>query len=83
MLKYSDNNNKQIHKPALILMLTGLFFAFVMPLIAYICCIISIVMCLKNRKKFNTNLTLVFSLIGLAITIAHHVYSALNLLEKM
>lgn len=74
---------KKIHVPSLVLMIIGILFAFISPLVAYICCIISLVMSIKNRKDFKTKYAIALNIVGLLIALANHIYATLTIMGKI
>lgn len=75
--------NKEIYVPSLVLMIVGLVFAFLIPLAAYVCCTISLVMSVKKRKKFKTAYAIPINIIALLIALANHIYTTLVLMGKI
>ncbi|MCM1133204.1 MAG: hypothetical protein NC340_07000 [Ruminococcus flavefaciens] len=42
---------KKIHVPSLVLMIVGLVFSFISPIVTYVCSIISLVMSIRKRRS--------------------------------
>lgn len=74
---------KKIHVPSLVLMIVGLVFALISPIVTYVCSIISLVMSIKKRKVNKTTYAVVLNIIALLIAISNHVYTVMMIMDKM
>ena len=72
---------KRIHTPALVLMIVGLVFAFISPLVAYVCCIISIVLAVKNRAAHSFKLVISLDVLALVIAVVNNIYAAMMIMK--
>ena len=72
---------KRIHTPALVLMIVGLVFAFISPLVAYVCCIISIVLAVKNRAAHSFKLVISLAVLALVIAVVNNIYAAMMIMK--
>jgi hypothetical protein len=68
---------KKVHTPALVLMIVGAVFSIVFPIIAYVCCIISLVFAIKNRKVNKTTATIVIDIIALVVALTNSIFGAM------
>lgn len=73
---------KKIHVPSLVLMIVGLVFALISPIVTYVCSIISLVMSIKKRKVNKTTYAIVLNIIALLIAAANHTYAVMMIMEK-
>lgn len=73
---------KKIHVPSLVLMIVGLVFALISPIVTYVCSIISLVMSIKKRKVNKTTYAIVLNIIALLIAVANHTYAVMMIMEK-
>lgn len=73
-------DNKKIHVPALVLMIIGLIFALISPLVAYILCTISLVMSIVKRKQYKTTYAIVLNVVGLLIAVANNIVGMMMLM---
>lgn len=78
-----EKENKKIHVPSLVLLIIGIIFAFIIPLIAYICCIVSLVMSIRSRNHFKTKYAIALNIVGILIALANHIYTAMMLMGKI
>ena len=72
---------KRIYTPALVLMIVGLVFSLISPLVAYVCCIISIVMAVKNRAAHSFKLVIGLDVLALILAVINHVYTAMLIMK--
>lgn len=72
---------KRIYTPALVLMIVGLVFAFISPLVAYVCCIVSIVLAVKNRAAHSFRLVIGLDVLALIIAIVNNIYAAMMIMK--
>ena len=73
---------KKIHVPSLVLMIVGLVFTLISPIVTYVCSIISLVMSIKKRKVNKTTYAIVLNTIALLIAAANHAYAVMMIMEK-
>lgn len=64
---------KSVHIPSLVLMIIGAVFSLLLPIVAYPCCIISLVMSMKRRGEFNTKPVIIVDIIALAVALVNSV----------
>ncbi len=76
----ADNQNKRTHTPSLVLMIIGLVFAILLPLVTYPCSIISLVMSISKKKEYKTKLLIILNIVALVIAIVNSVLGVLNYL---
>lgn len=74
---------KKIHVPSLVLMIVGLVFSFISPIVTYVCSIISLVMSIRKRRSNKTTYAIVLNIIALLIAVANHVYIIMILTGKI
>lgn len=70
---------KKIHVPSLVLMIVGLVFSFISPIVTYVCSIISLVMSIRKRRSNKTTYAIVLNIIALLIAAANHIYTIMIL----
>ncbi|MCD7731061.1 MAG: hypothetical protein LUI05_06145 [Oscillospiraceae bacterium] len=61
----TETNEKKIHVPSLVLMVIGVVFALILPIVTYVCSIISLVMSVKKRNTHITKYAIVINIIAL------------------
>lgn len=64
-------NSKKIHIPSMVLLIIGAVFAILLPLVAYPCSIISLVMSILKRKEFKTTYAIILNIIVLLIAVVN------------
>ena len=74
---------KKIHVPSLVLMIVGLVFSLLIPIVTYVCSIISIVMSVKKRKEHKTTYAIVLNIVAILIAIANHICGVMILMGKI
>lgn len=70
---------KKIHVPSLVLMIVGLVFSFISPIVTYVCSVISLVMSIRKRRSNKTTYAIVLNIIALLIAVANHIYTIMIL----
>ncbi len=68
---------KQIHVPSLVLSIVGLVFALLLPIVAYVCCIVGLVLAYKYREANQTIAAMVMCIVGLAIALINSILGAM------
>lgn len=74
---------KKIHVPSLVLMIAGLVFSLISPIVTYVCSIISLIMSIRKRKVNRTTYAVVLNIIALLIAVANHVYAVMIITGKI
>ena len=74
---------KKIHVPSLVLMVVGLVFSLLSPIVTYVCSIISLVMSIKKRKENKTTYAIVLNIVALLIAVVNHIYGVMILMGKI
>lgn len=72
---------KRIYTPALVLMIVGLVFSLISPLVAYVCCIISIILAVKNRAAHSFKLVIGLDVLALIIAVVNNIYAAKMIMQ--
>jgi len=67
---------KKIHVPSLVLAIVGLVFALLLPLVAYPCLIVGLVLAVKKRGTHKTMAALVMCIIGLIVAVVNSALGA-------
>ena len=73
---------KNFYTPSLVLMIIGIIFSLISPLVAYVCCIISIVMCAKNKAEFRVKPVIILDIVGLVIAVANNILAAMMFMNR-
>ena len=71
--------NQKFHTPSLVLMIVGLVFSLLSPLVAYICCIISLVLSIKHKDEFKIKTVVILDIVGLVVAVANNIYAVILL----
>ncbi|MEE5994048.1 MAG: hypothetical protein V3G42_12535 [Oscillospiraceae bacterium] len=71
---------KEIAKWIMIsLLIVGLVFSLLSPLVAYICCIISLVLSIKHKNEFKIKTVVILDIVGLVVAVANNIYAVILL----
>ncbi len=65
--------NQKFYTPSLVLMIVGLVFSLLSPLVAYICCIISLVLSIKHKDEFKIKTVVILDIVGLVVAIVNNI----------
>lgn len=68
---------KKHHTSTLVLMIIGLVFALLLPIVTYSCSIISLVFAVTKRKEYKTKYAIILNIIALVIALANSVLGVL------
>ena len=71
--------NQKFYTPSLVLMIVGLVFSLLSPLVAYICCIISLVLSIKHKDEFKIKTVVILDIVGLVVAVANNIYAVILL----
>ena len=71
--------NQKFYTPSLVLMIVGLVFSLLSPLVAYICCIISLVLSIKHKNEFKIKTVVILDIVGLVLAVANNIYAVILL----
>jgi hypothetical protein len=74
---------KKVHVTSLILMIIGVLFALLLPIVTYPCSIISLVMSIKHRKEYITIYAIVINIIALLGALANSIAAAVITISAM
>lgn len=74
---------KKIHVPSLVLMIVGLVFSLISPIVTYVCSIISFIMSIKNRKINKTLYAIILNIIALVVAVANNIYAIIIMMDKI
>ena len=68
---------KKSHTPTLVLMIIGLVFSILFPLVTYPCSIISLVFAINKRNEYKTKYAIILNIIALVIAVANSIFGVL------
>ncbi|MCC8043801.1 MAG: hypothetical protein LIO69_09920 [Oscillospiraceae bacterium] len=74
---------KKIHVPSLVLAIIGLVAALLLPIITYICSIISLVLSIMKRETHKTKACIVIDIVGLVLALANSILGVLMMSSMM
>lgn len=78
-----NNTDKKVHVPSLVLMIIGVVFSLLIPIVTYVCSIISLVMSIQKRKTHKTTYAIVINIIALIIALINHIWAVMIYLNAM
>ncbi len=69
--------NKKVHTGSLVLMIIGLLFALIIPIVTYPCSIVSLVLAIKNKELYKTKLIIILNIVALILALINSILGVL------
>lgn len=69
--------NKKVHTGSLVLMIIGLLFALIIPIVTYPCSIVSLVLAIKNKDLYKTKLIIILNIVALILALINSIFGVL------
>ena len=69
--------NKKVHTGSLVLMIIGLLFALIIPIVTYPCSIASLVLAIKNKELYKTKLIIILNIVALILALINSIFGVL------
>ena len=69
--------NKKVHTGSLVLMIIGLLFALIIPIVTYPCSIVSLVLAIKNKELYKTKLIIILNIVALILALINSIFGVL------